>query len=155
MPAVRPRFHLTPCSKFRSHLKSRSRDASTMSTNLGAQDHRQRTCELINEHGFPTIDKLYLPTVSGRRLVGRGPALRQDGPRRARRYPGQRRRGNRVACAKEILDRGYGRPIQAVDMVLISKKLSELSTQELLELNSRLVSSGAVGAQPPAEEAIH
>jgi hypothetical protein len=40
-------------------------------------------------------------------------------------------------------------------MVLISKKLSELSTQELLELNSRLVSSGAVGAEQPAEEAIH
>lgn len=49
---------------------------------------------------------------------------------------------NRVACAKELLDCGYGRPIQAVDMLLMGKKLSELRTQELIELNSRLVSSG-------------
>jgi hypothetical protein len=42
-------------------------------------------------------------------------------------------------------------------MVLIGKKLSELSTQELIELNSRLVSSGAVGdtERSPAEEAVH
>jgi hypothetical protein len=61
-----------------------------------------------------------------------------------------------VACAKEILDRGYGRPIQAVDLIMLGKKLSELSTEELVALNSRLLSSGAVGAeQPPAEEAIH
>jgi hypothetical protein len=39
---------------------------------------------------------------------------------------------------------------------MLGKKLSELSTEELVALNSRLVSSGAVGAgQPPAEEAIH
>jgi hypothetical protein len=60
---------------------------------------------------------------------------------------------NRVACAKEILDRGYDRPVQAVDMILITKELGELSTAELIELNSRLVSSGAdVDVEPTVVE---
>jgi hypothetical protein len=67
---------------------------------------------------------------------------------------------NRVACAKEILDRGYGRPVQAIDMVLMTKKLREMSTGELVELNARLISSGAVidveplALEPPALEPV-
>jgi len=63
---------------------------------------------------------------------------------------------DRLTAAKEILDRGFGRPIQAVDMIMIGKKLSELSLAELTALNSRLISSGAViDAEPQAEEAVH
>jgi hypothetical protein len=57
-------------------------------------------------------------------------------------------------AAKELLDRGNGRRIQAVDMIMIGKKLTELSTDELIVLNARLVSSGAVDAGQ-AEEALH
>src|SRR5262249_16347587 len=32
---------------------------------------------------------------------------------------------DRLTAARELLDRGFGRPIQAVDMILIGKKLSE------------------------------
>jgi Family of unknown function (DUF5681) len=56
---------------------------------------------------------------------------------------------NRVACAKEILDRGYGRPVQAVDMILMTKRLGEMSTKELIELNARLVSAGTIGEHEP------
>ena len=64
---------------------------------------------------------------------------------------------DRVAAANAILDRGYGKPTQSIDMVLLGKKLSELSTAELIELNSKLVSVGAAGdtEQPLAEEALH
>jgi hypothetical protein len=39
---------------------------------------------------------------------------------------------------------------------MLGKKLSELSTEELMELNSRLVTGAADDtAQPPAEEQLH
>jgi hypothetical protein len=53
---------------------------------------------------------------------------------------------DRVAAANAILDRGYGKPTQAIDLIMLGKKISELSTAELIELNSRLVSSGATDA---------
>src|SRR5215470_17079857 len=60
---------------------------------------------------------------------------------------------DRVAAANAILDRGFGRPTQAIDFIMLGKKLSELSTEELVELNSRLVTSGAAGdAEQPTEE---
>jgi hypothetical protein len=48
------------------------------------------------------------------------------------------------------------KPTQAIDIIMLGKKLSELSTAELVERNSRLA-SGIAGdtEQPPAEEAIH
>ena len=59
---------------------------------------------------------------------------------------------NRLVAAKELLDRGYGRPIQAVDMVLIGKKLTELTTDELIALNARFIAAEeAVGRQAEAE----
>jgi len=66
----------------------------------------------------------------------------------------------RVAAANALLDRGFGRPSQQVDLVLLSKRLTELSHDELVELNSRLTPSAAIGAadavEPPlAEEQLH
>ena len=55
-----------------------------------------------------------------------------------------------------LLDRGYGKPTQAIDLIMLGKKISELSTAELVELNSRLVTSGAAGdAEQPTEEQLH
>jgi hypothetical protein len=63
---------------------------------------------------------------------------------------------DRSAAACELLDRSFGRAIQAVDGIMLGRKLSELSTEELIALDACLVSSGAVDAeQPPAEEALH
>jgi hypothetical protein len=66
---------------------------------------------------------------------------------------------DRVAAANALLDRGFGKPTQAIDLIMLGRKI-ELSTAELAELNSRLVSSGATRAdspaeQPPTEEAVH
>jgi hypothetical protein len=51
--------------------------------------------------------------------------------------------------ADSAMDNG-GRPTQALDIVMLGKKISELSTSELMELNSRLVSgiAGEVEQQP-------
>jgi hypothetical protein len=62
---------------------------------------------------------------------------------------------NRVACAKEILDRGHGRSVQAIDLVLMGRKITELSRDELLALDAMFVSAGAVSIERPAEEAVH
>jgi hypothetical protein len=57
-----------------------------------------------------------------------------------------------VTAAIAILDRGYGRPPQAVDMrVLLNKRLAELSPEELRMLEEHLVAMGA--EQPPEDEA--
>jgi hypothetical protein len=50
---------------------------------------------------------------------------------------------NRLVAARELLDRGYGRPVQMLDAVLLGKKLNELSPEELASLESRLMSSAA------------
>ena len=63
---------------------------------------------------------------------------------------------DRLAAARELLDRGFGRAIQSIDLVLMGRKITELSRDELLALDAMFASAG-VGAtkQPPAEEAIH
>jgi hypothetical protein len=59
----------------------------------------------------------------------------------------------RITAASMLLDRGYGRPPQAVDMrVLLDKKLSELSVEELALTEERLLSLAA--EQPEAEESM-
>jgi hypothetical protein len=50
---------------------------------------------------------------------------------------------NRLVAARELLDRGYGRPIQMIDASIISKKLSELTSDELAALEGRLLTSDA------------
>jgi Family of unknown function (DUF5681) len=63
---------------------------------------------------------------------------------------------NRVACAKEILDRGHGRSVQAIDLVLMGRKITELSRDELLALDAMFVSAGVVSTEEsPAQEAVH
>jgi hypothetical protein len=46
---------------------------------------------------------------------------------------------NQLAAAKEILDRGFGKPITMIDATLLSKKLNEMSAQELADLEMRLL----------------
>jgi len=38
---------------------------------------------------------------------------------------------NRLTAARELLDRGYGRPVQAIDMITAGKRLCELTADEL------------------------
>ena len=47
---------------------------------------------------------------------------------------------DRVAAANALLDRGFGKPVQAMEMTLFDKKLTELSVAELQELRERFVS---------------
>jgi hypothetical protein len=46
---------------------------------------------------------------------------------------------NRLAAARELLDRGYGRPLQMIDASILTKKLSELNADELAALEARLL----------------
>ncbi len=46
---------------------------------------------------------------------------------------------NQLAAARELLDRGYGRPLQMIDASLLRKKLTELSPDELAALEARLL----------------
>src|SRR5262249_11295075 len=50
----------------------------------------------------------------------------------------------RIAAARELLDRGYGKPAQNVDLTL-SKKINELSLDELVALEEQIA-----GATVPA-----
>jgi hypothetical protein len=63
---------------------------------------------------------------------------------------------DRLAAARELLDRGFGRSVQAIDLVLMGRKITELSKDELLALDAMFVSAGAIGTEePPAQEAVH
>jgi hypothetical protein len=53
---------------------------------------------------------------------------------------------NQLAAARELLDRGYGRPVQMIDASLLRKKLTELSPDELAALEARLLTEPAVDA---------
>jgi hypothetical protein len=52
---------------------------------------------------------------------------------------------NQLTAARELLDRGYGRPLQMVDVSLLHKKLTELNPDELAALEARLLTA------PPGE----
>jgi hypothetical protein len=54
---------------------------------------------------------------------------------------------NKLVAARELLDRGYGRPVQMVDASLISKKLTELTPEELAAFEARLLSRAADDAE--------
>jgi hypothetical protein len=63
---------------------------------------------------------------------------------------------DRLAAARELLDRGFGRAVQALDLVLMGRKITELSRDELLALDAFFESAVVVGAeQPPAEGHVH
>ena len=61
-----------------------------------------------------------------------------------------------LAAARELLDRGFGRAIQSIDLVLMGRKITELSRDELLQLDAMFASAVPDATkQPPAEEALH
>jgi hypothetical protein len=62
---------------------------------------------------------------------------------------------NKLAAARELLDRGYGRPVQAIDMITAGKKLSELSADELAAFEARLMTAAATDAEPAQGEMFH
>ena len=63
---------------------------------------------------------------------------------------------SQLAAAKEILDRGFGRPLAPVDVMMVGKKLSELSDAELEALTVRLAAVNIDAGQPADEtEALH
>jgi hypothetical protein len=53
---------------------------------------------------------------------------------------------NQLAAARELLDRGYGRPVQMVDASIVRKKLSEMSPDEIDAFEARLLSDAAADA---------
>jgi hypothetical protein len=55
---------------------------------------------------------------------------------------------NKLTAARELLDRGYGRPVQAIDMLAAGKKLSELSAAELAAFEARLMTAAADDVGP-------
>ena len=46
---------------------------------------------------------------------------------------------NQLAAARELLDRGYGRPVQMIDASILHKKLNELTPDEIAALEARLL----------------
>ncbi len=62
---------------------------------------------------------------------------------------------DRIAAATHLLDRGYGKPTQAIDIIMLGKKISELSTAELIELNSRLASGLAGESEQPSPQELN
>jgi hypothetical protein len=55
---------------------------------------------------------------------------------------------NQLVAARELLDRGYGRPLQMIDVSLLRKKLTELSPDELEALEARLLTEPAADVEP-------
>jgi hypothetical protein len=53
---------------------------------------------------------------------------------------------NQLAAARELLDRGYGRPLQMIDASVLRKKLSELSPDEITALEARLLTDATADA---------
>lgn len=63
---------------------------------------------------------------------------------------------NQLAAARELLDRGYGRPVQAIDMITAGKKLAELTPAELAAFEARLMTAAADDVEPAQGEfALH
>lgn len=66
---------------------------------------------------------------------------------------------NRLAAARELLDRGYGKPVAAIDLITAGKKLSELLPSELEALEARLMSAATGEAaselEPPQSDLFH
>jgi hypothetical protein len=59
---------------------------------------------------------------------------------------------DRLTAATQILDRGFGKPLQMIDAAILTKKLTELSAGELDQLQARLLTEVAA-LPPPVPEA--
>jgi hypothetical protein len=53
---------------------------------------------------------------------------------------------NQLAAARELLDRGYGRPLQMIDASILRKKLTDLSPDEIAALEARVLTDAAADA---------
>src|SRR5262249_40416613 len=62
---------------------------------------------------------------------------------------------NRLAAARELLDRGFGKSLQQIDLLTLGKRLSEMSPEELANLQSRLMTDPADDAEPAQGEMFH
>ena len=62
---------------------------------------------------------------------------------------------NKLVAARELLDRGYGRPVQMIDASLVSKKLTELTPNELAAFEARLVTGAADDAENSQKDLFH
>jgi hypothetical protein len=60
---------------------------------------------------------------------------------------------NQLAAARELLDRGYGRPVQMIDTSIVNKKLSEMSPDEIEAFEARLLSDAAADAEAAQADA--
>ncbi len=56
----------------------------------------------------------------------------------------------RLVAARELLDRGFGKPLQMIDASIMTKKLNELSKDELEALEARLLTMA--GSDDPEPE---
>jgi hypothetical protein len=54
---------------------------------------------------------------------------------------------NKLVAARELLDRGYGRPVQMIDALLMSKKLNKMTPDELAAVEARLLTKAADDAE--------
>jgi hypothetical protein len=54
---------------------------------------------------------------------------------------------NQLAAARELLDRGYGRPVQMIDASVLRKKLNELTPDEITALEARLVTDACADGE--------
>jgi hypothetical protein len=54
---------------------------------------------------------------------------------------------NQLAAARELLDRGYGRPVQMIDASVLRKKLNELTPDEITALEERLVTDACADGE--------
>jgi hypothetical protein len=61
---------------------------------------------------------------------------------------------NQLAAARELLDRGYGRSLQMIDVSLLRKKLTELSPDEIAALEARLLTEPAADVEPAQLELL-
>ncbi len=59
---------------------------------------------------------------------------------------------NKLVAARELLDRGYGRPIQMIDASLVTKKLNEMTPEELAAFEARLLTGAADEAEAAQTE---
>jgi Family of unknown function (DUF5681) len=65
---------------------------------------------------------------------------------------------SRVAAATALLDRGFGRPIQSMEMrideSLLNKRLSEMSPEELLAFERKLIGMGVGEVDEPQQSEL-
>jgi hypothetical protein len=62
---------------------------------------------------------------------------------------------NQLAAARELLDRGYGRPVQMVDASVLHKKLNEMTPDEVAALEARLLTSAATDHDVAQTDLFH